>query len=134
MVDSHQESFHIIMVKKWMILFSISSSRCYQQVLMAVPTLPFIFLLSLFSLSEYEGHRIKYHRKIRSHLISIFNTWFQFKAYIALQFGMYTIIVTLQPCQSLQLIFSDLNQHRRRMLFCLLNRSSQLNQQHICVI
>ena len=58
-------------------------------------------LLSLLSLSEYKGCRFKFLRKIKSHLISISHTWFQFKAYIALQFGVYAITVTLQLCQSL---------------------------------
>ena len=54
---------------------------------------------------------------------------------LRLQFGMYVFVITLQPCPSLQLIHSDLNQRRRQVLFCLLNKLfTYLNQQHICVI
>ena len=51
---------------------------------MVAPTLPFIFFLSLLSLSEYDVHHIEYHRKIKSNSIGISHTWFKFKAYIVL--------------------------------------------------
>ena len=116
--------------------FSIPSSRCYQQFLTAVPTLLFILLLSLLSLSEDEGHHIEYLRKIKSNSISILHTWFQFKAYIALQFGVYAIIDTLQLCPSLQLIYSDLNQHRRQVLFCFTHMTILIVKQvaYLCYI
>ena len=58
-------------------------------------------IIIFLSLSEDEGHHIEYLRKIKSNSISILHTWFQFKAYIALQFGVYAIIDTLQLCPSL---------------------------------